>query len=645
MSIVLFVAFIIIVIYIPARLILEKLAKNLSSFELFCTSVLFGFLLFTVVLFLIRTVGLPFYSFYPLLITFYIYSYLKGTRIPKLTQMRISIDFNLIIMIVIVVLGVLSQNWFALRSNIETAKGLQLLPFHDASFHLALIGELKNFFPPQNPFFANVPLKNYHFMSDFLTAGVSALFSINVLDLYFRFLPLLFSTLYGSFIYIITSHFTKQGWVRYLSIFLAFFAGTFAYFLPLIWGKSEWSPLAFLINQPFDIAFNWQNILAFDFFLLGTFFLVKSDEKNDSKLFMIASITFGLLFVFKSYAALVGVGALVASSVHQLLFRRHILNLLMTLIPICIIIIFSIVFINNFQNGLKFAPGWTLRKMVEDPGNLNLIEWVLKEQYYLEDGNIIRLAQLYLSEFVIFLLGNLGVRIIGFLYFVLLFIKLKKLSASRVFLISAAIISIFVPIFFNQGGSPYNIIQFGLYALILSSIFTPIAVEKILSRIRIGSRPSVILLTMSLVIGFAIPSTIKQFISAAESSLFVVPNGELEIFDYIKNNTQRSDILLLYPSQLNKDYSYVSALSERRTYYSHERQIELLAINGAQRLKDLNNFFLTMSNSERREFLKQNSISYIYMTSEDKKMVSDFGNFSKNIILHNTDAILIGPKL
>lgn len=641
LSVFLFGFFLIFVIFIPTRVMLVNLIKDSPFIESLCASISFGILLFTSILIFLRLLGLQFYSFYPLLAIFYIWLYFRRKKLVQLFPSRVNVDFNLIIMIVLIILGTVTQNWFALRSNLETNGAVQFLPFHDASFHLALIGELINFFPPLNPFFSNVPLKNYHFMSDFLVAGISATFKIDILDLYFKLFPLLTSIIYGVMVGIITSNFTKNTWVKFMSIFLAYFAGSFAYLLPLLFGISDWSPLAFLINQPFDIAFNWQNILGFDFFLLGTYLLIKYEANKDIRLTILAAFSFGFLFTFKSYPALVALGAFVIVSIHNLLFKRKINSLIILFIPIAIVSVFSFVFIDTFQNGLKFAPGWILRKMVEDAGSLNRLEWLFQEQYYLENHNTFRLVQLYLTEVIVFIVGNLGVRIIGFIYLLYLVLNVNKLSSSLIFIIASSILSISIPIIFNQGGSPYNIIQFGLYALILSSIFTPIAVERILSNFKIESRKFIVYTCCVLITALAILPTLKQFTSSVKSSLFLVPIGEMTIFDFIKKNVDPNETILLYPSWINTNYAYVSALAQRRTYYAHERQIDLLVLDKTARLEEINQFFTTWSTDEKREFIKRNNITYIYLRSDDQNILGNIQDISKNITIKNPDAMLI----
>ncbi len=117
------------------------------------------------------------------------------TGLPEFKKPKM--DQQFILLCLVITLGSFSWLLTTFRSGL-------LFPFgmgfwgpngHDAIWHLGLISELQRNFPPQNPFFAGVPLTNYHYFFDLLLAKSGSLFSMDSLDLLFRVFPLVFAGL------------------------------------------------------------------------------------------------------------------------------------------------------------------------------------------------------------------------------------------------------------------------------------------------------------------------------------------------------------------------------------------------------------------------------------------------------------------
>ena len=71
----------------------------------------------------------------------------------------------------------------------------------------------------------------------------------------------------------------------------------------------------------------------------------------------------------------------------------------------------------------------------------------------------------YSLAFAIFILGNMGVRIIGFYYFLKVLKNKIKIDEILVFITTILLMAIIIPMFLVQKGTPWNTIQFFYYYL------------------------------------------------------------------------------------------------------------------------------------------------------------------------------------
>mgnify|MGYP001613685838 FL=1 len=88
-------------------------------------------------------------------------------------------------------------------------------------------------------------------------------------------------------------------------------------------------------------------------------------------------------------------------------------------------------------------------------------------------GIWIKAIPAYLVAFLIFLVGNMGTRII------FLFRKIKKITEIDIFIYSIITAGTIIPMLFLQKGTPWNTIQFFYYSLFFSGILTGIILSRI----------------------------------------------------------------------------------------------------------------------------------------------------------------------
>ena len=143
----------------------------------------------------------------------------------------------------------------------------------------------------------------------------------------------------------------------------------------------------------------------------------------------------------------------------------------------------------NAISFLIFEPWWFIRTMVVV--KLGLIDWELRRQHYLYVGRFtsyLRVIQLEGTALLIFITGNLGVRILGLPIIVNRVIHFKKKilnSPIDTFLLTSAFVGFIVPMLFLQKGVVWVSVQFMQYSLLIVGFYGAIFVYSILKKIKL----------------------------------------------------------------------------------------------------------------------------------------------------------------
>jgi len=611
-EIVLFLIFIVVSFYIPGKFILNLLKINFSKIDFLAPSLIIGILFYSLSALLFRKLGFNHQTIFLIFLLFNLtHLYLnRKRRLPNLFThtRRYTVFFFLLLLIAILQATVHLRSGLLKNGNLEFTGNIYVI--HDPMHHLALIAEIRNHFPFQNPSVAGEPLANYHFFADLLIASILETFpTIDTLDLYFRIFPIFNSIFFSLAIYSVASSLTKKEWVKYLAVILVTVGNNAAYLLPLIRNDTSWSLGTFMINQPFDQIFNPQTYIGYSFFLIGAKFLIDDKAREGIKKLILGGILLASAFLFKVYAAAIGLGALAILTAWHMFAKRKFYFLLPFLVSILIFVLIYSVMISDSKSGLYFIPGWSLAQMVESPDRLNIVDWTLKLQHYQLKNNIPRQIQIYTQEVLVFVFGNLGTRSIGFFYILYVFLKKPfKQSAGNILFLSAIVTSLAIPLLFNQVGSPFDIFQFGHYALIVTAILTALAIERLSERFLLNK--ALLGLLLGAVVLLAIPTTIKTVDMYLNYDKTVIGNEDLKLLNYLEENTNTDSVIFIYPSD---EFSwFVLGLGERRVFYSNLGTF-FASESSKSRALESENFVHSYDSKQRREFLKNYKIDYLLL--------------------------------
>lgn len=623
-----FALFVFVFLFLPGRLVLSFVKNDFSKIENFIISTALGIALLTFFAYLFGFLSLSFLVYPLLLLADFYLIFFKKWR-PSFTPV-LPKDY---LPIAVVLVGAVFQGALLFKSGTSYQGGLAFWGVHgyDAVWHLALIRELVSHFPPQNPGFAGELLKNYHFLTDLFLAQTHKITGISILNLYFRFAPLLWTLLLNSLIYFFVKRWLGKISVACWAVFFTSIAGSFGW-VPQLFGKgsNNWET-AFWGIQPTSAFLNPPFGLSLVLLMLGLILLDLYLKERTKALAILVAFAFGILIGFKVYAGIIVLGGLgVLGGLRALKGEKNLF--LIFLLSGFLALGIYLPFASGSTNFLVWQPWWFIKTMIEAPDRLNWSSLELRRQVYVQYHDFISLFLLQAFAFLIFLFGNLGTRFLGFLSLV------KRLLRGHImdgFVLLLLIFAFLPPIFFIQKAVHWNSIQFFYYFTFLFSFFAAEGVVLILSKLRFSARGGPALgwkilkiFFLLLVIGAALPSTLKTiywFNAPTPTTLLV--KEEIEALRFLGQNSKPEEITLTYPfhyavarafkeppvPMTYYNSPYVSFFAGRRVYLEDQNAATLLGYEIDFRLSQEREFFSTRNTSWAKNFLEENKINYLYL--------------------------------
>ncbi len=385
--------------YIPGRVILKKLVSNLNSSPARVFSLVLGMVVFTLLAYLSGFLHLRGLTYLVIAVTIILYfkKFKPSFSCPHFSLQNITL-------IIVVVAGIFSQSILLIRSGwlYDYGLGFWGANGHDATWHLALISELSRNFPPQNPALAGVMLKNYHYFSDLLMAEIVRLWPLSLVDVYFRFFPILFSGLLG-----LTAYFLARKWfgkkeIGILTAFFVYFAGSFGWIPTLFREHGLGGESMFWSFQSVSVLLNPPLIISFLMLLTGIYFLIEFLNQPKWQTSILIIILFGSMAEFKIYGAIIALLALGIAAIYAFVKGKNTKLLIAFLVTS---VLSALVFLpNNWESSglLIFQPWWFIQT-VTSADRLNWTRLDFARQAYQATGNWIKFIGVEILAFLIFL--------------------------------------------------------------------------------------------------------------------------------------------------------------------------------------------------------------------------------------------------
>lgn len=633
-------------VVLPGVAVIKKLNLKLDDLEQFSIAAVLGMVLFTLSAYILAWLNLRILMHvFPLL---GILSFLRYKK--NILKFKLGVKHTKLFLFVLI-LGIIGQVAVNAPSGLPYKDGIYFWSSHghDGVWHLALMEQMhRNQFPFQNPELAGAKLQNYHFFVDLFMSEVTRIFPFSNLDVYFRFMPTFFSLLLGLGGFIFVRLWNKSEISGIWSMIFIYFCGSFGYFLTIPRAHNLGGESIFWVTQTQSILGNPPHASAFIIVTAFLFCLFKYLEKFEKSYFFILTILGGAVIEFKVYAGALILVGLLCIGLWQLLMRKGFSLLLLFFSTSFIAAIVYLPNTNNSQGFLLWQPWWYIRTMVVAPDRLDWLDLELRRQTYVSESNWKRVIQLEVEAFLIFLIGNLGMRFIGFWTAVM---QIKQNIFKNVFNLFFLIITItafFVPVFFLQKGVAWNTIQFNQYFLLLMGFLAAITISNFLEKKKLHFQ----IILAALVIILSLPTQLGlmwQFYS--NIPLSKVSNSELEALNFLKKESSEKSIILTAPFSKDEsqkysppvpiyswyDTGYVAAFSSRATLISDQEQIGITGYKADKLFAEREDIFKSSDPVNINNFLKKYNINFIYL-AWDQHFAVENAKLKADLIFQNKDA-------
>lgn len=449
------------------------------------------------------------------------------------------------------------------RGNLRFNEGAT---FYDAGVHLSLIGEMQSRFPPTNFAYGGAPLKNYHYFYDAILAITEKVTRVSYLDLYYRYAPVVLAAALSAAVFLTVFVLTKDPWLAAFGIFFTVF-GTSLGTLTLR-GHNN----VFMTDQIYDMMVNPQGVLSLTVFLT-LFLLLFLYEVRRQRFFL---FTFALLlavsFGIKAHGgAVFSIGA--AAAAFWFAWRkRDFTSAVLIALGLGGMALWVLGNLDKSAVGLKFAPFWLLERLMGDYERLynsTFVQSIIDARFA---GNWFKLGGLYVVVFLVYVAGSLGLRLLGLVPVLRNWRKWNHLSPSLVFLFVSGLVSFLVPLIFNQGKKPFDIVQFTPYFTLLTGIGFTVSLGDITKKLKPLPKVAVFLV---FVIAFLVFDR-QEIVTRIQNTFDPKPGGVIisqpvvEATDFIRTKTPSDSVFLLAPTDTNLQTLWFTSLSWRRTVYSGE---------------------------------------------------------------------------
>jgi len=422
-------------------------------------------------------------------------------------------DRSLLVFAGIVALGVIALAFLPIYYTNLTSRAdgtMRVYPVPDVLFHVALANELTHTIPPQAPHFAGHGLA-YHYAMDLVVAMVANTTGLSTVDLTVRFVPTLLLVLSMLSVFCFSRNWLASGYFGALVVFLVFFGEDLSFIPGLLLGENvDWSLSYFSVPPAVFPLFYTNPILpAVGLLFAGLLCLRRYLSEAGGTWLFVTSLLFAALVEVKIFTAAQLMASLGLAAVVYLLFFR---NTALIKIGVCTAtlatpLVCSVFFQNKSAANMvtKFAPGLYISQAMEAIG---MKDW---------STGWIAFAGIALP---IYLIGSLGLRVIGLPALFNAIFRPNPTSALRFVLGVFVVIGILIALMFSITPAgwtfKYNPIS-GTFLIQSKYVAWIFAVEVLQSLYRwaVGRNVSSALVAtgiMAIAAGVSVPSTLQHFL-------------------------------------------------------------------------------------------------------------------------------------
>ncbi len=525
---------------------------------------------------------------------------------------------------------------------------------HDGIWHLALAGSLSRG-SILMPVFAGSGLQNYHIGFDLILALLYKATSIPISFWYFQIIPIILAVGIGILTYKFVLLWQKSKTAAFWSTFFVYFGGSFGYIVTFLRGEGIGGESLFWSQQSISTLINPPFALSLIILLAALICLIEFQRLNSKKYFLLSVLLFSSLLSVKAYAGVLGLTTLFLVSVYVFIQTKTFKILLLWIVSSVVSLILFLPLNKSAGQLVVFQPGWFLETMLALSDRFYwpklfeaIINWRAAHIYY-------KAAVGYSVAFIVFLIGNLGSRVLFVLLIEPSTLKIKsllKLSTVTLFLLLFGLGGIIAPMLYLQTGTAWNTIQFFYYALFVGALFSGLTIRRFLeSGYSHVFKRSVIFFIILLTIPTSVSTLLQVYIPGR-------PPARLSIYEqqalaFLK--TQPQGIVLTFPYDpllakaaisnpprpiyLYESTAYVSAYGNHDVYLEDEVNLTIMNYQWKERRKVLDDIYASTDQRKVFNFFRDNKISYVYWVKPQFTQIGDLQLQLKNIF-ENKETII-----
>jgi hypothetical protein len=446
----LFFIAVVLLAYMPGKLLLIALKRALTPLEDVTLACVLGLVVSCLVYWLMTFIHQGrFYLVWPLIaagICVWLYSSKRKSLLSISSSLEPlsegsatpSRDRSTLVLAGVLILGIIALAFFPLYYTNFTSQPdgtMRVYPVSDVLFHIAIANELTHTVPPQAPVFAGHPL-SYHYGMDLAVAMFASATGLDVRDLTVRFMPTLFVGLSMLSIFCFARNWLRSGYFGALVVFLVFFGADFSFIPGLLLGeKGDWSLRYFSAPAVVTLFYTNPILPGLGVLFAGLFCIDRyMRERSRAWLLLTALLFVALIEVKMLMAAQLMCSLALAAVVYLIFFSNADLTKVAGCTAIAAIPLLSWVLLKNENGGrivAKFEPWLYVSHAMQTLG--------LSDRF---SGPL----AFAIGAVPIYLLGCLGLRVIGVPSIVAAIIRPKTGGAVRfmlgIFVVSGVLVAL-----------------------------------------------------------------------------------------------------------------------------------------------------------------------------------------------------------
>lgn len=565
----LFVIAVVLLGYTPGKLLLIALKRTLSPLEDLTLACFLGLIVSGVAYWSISYAHLArFFFVWPLGIgAVFVLLYLSKTKTlwldPSKTgslsreSARLPCDRSGVALAGVIALGIIVLAFLPFYYTNFTSRTdgtMRAYPVPDVVLHIAIANELTHTIPPQAPHFSGHPL-SYHYGMDVAVAMFANATRLNTRDLTLRFVPTLLLVLSMLSVFCFSRNWLRSGYFGALVVLLVFFGEDLSFIPGLVRGENlDWSLRYFSVPPAVLPLFYTNPILpGLGLLFAGLFSLQRYLQERDGAWLFLTGLLFVALIEVKIFTAAQIMCSLGVAAVLYLVAYRNsdLFKLAACTAVLAIPLIWPVLLKNKSEANvvMTFEPGLYVSQAMEAIG--------MKDRF----NGWLAFVTVALP---IYLIGSLGLRVIGVPAILKAIFRPDAKSALRFILALFVVIGLLIALMFSltpEGWTfRYNPVS-GTFLVQSKYVAWLFAVEILQTCYRWavgrGVYSSVAAATITAVaIGLSVPATLQHFIywrnpdhlfgkgKPFGKQLLSYDAETLAVTDFLKKDAQPGDVVL-----------------------------------------------------------------------------------------------------